>query len=344
MRYLNPTLVLGAAMFASTVSAQKQVPDEQPATLVSPVPAAPSPTTPPQPTYGYNAAETERIKAIKLRDEARARVMVVQSRMEKASFLGVSGSPPAAALQEQLKLPRGIGMVIEFVEPKSPAENAGLKVYDVLHKLDDQLIVNAHQLAVLVRMHKPGDEVALTLIHQSESRQIKVKLIEKEVMALDEKSPWGTPSVEWNPPESTAVRNGLRYLELQSGSANPNRLQVGTSVSAGDGILAVRTTDESGTTYLEQTKAGRRLSAVDKNGKVIFEGPVDTEEQRKALPPDLQEKLKRMPSGTAAPADSFPVHSYVPSIKRLFNKSDADVPATVDPQPEKDAPRERAAE
>jgi len=86
----------------------------------------------------------------------------VEGKTEKAAFLGVSGSPVMPALREQLKLPKGVGLVVEHVEPKSPAEEAGIKQYDVLHKIGDQLLVNAHQLAVLVRMHKPDEEVTLT--------------------------------------------------------------------------------------------------------------------------------------------------------------------------------------
>jgi hypothetical protein len=64
-------------------------------------------------------------------------VASVQPRMEKAAFLGVATSPAPDTLRAQLDLPRGVGLVVDFVEKDSPAEAAGLKVHDVLEKLDD---------------------------------------------------------------------------------------------------------------------------------------------------------------------------------------------------------------
>ena len=110
-------------------------------------------------------------------------------RRENAAFLGVSGSPVVPSLRAQLKLPAGIGMVVNAVEPKSPAEDAGIKQYDVIHKLDDQLVVNLPQLAVLVRMHKAGEQVTLTVIHEGTSKTIKVKLSEKDVAAMSDANP-----------------------------------------------------------------------------------------------------------------------------------------------------------
>ena len=138
-------------------------------------------------------------------------VLSADVKTEKAAFLGVSGSPLTPALREQLKLPTGVGMVIDFVESNSPAESAGLKQYDILHKLDNQLLINAHQLAVLVRMHKPGEEVSLTVIHQGQTKQIKAALIEKEVTALDDRNPWGVPPGPW---ENTSGKSMVTYRPL----------------------------------------------------------------------------------------------------------------------------------
>src|SRR5262245_19618935 len=71
---------------------------------------------------------------------------------EKAAFLGVVAVPVAPATREQIKLPKGIGLSVESVEKDSPAAQAGIMQYDVLQKLDDQWLVNGHQLAVVVRM------------------------------------------------------------------------------------------------------------------------------------------------------------------------------------------------
>lgn len=86
--------------------------------------------------------------------------------MVDAAFLGVTAAPVDLALGSQLRLPPGVGLVVNHVVDNSPAEAAGLRPHDVLFKLEDQLLINAEQLAVLVRTHDPGDSVQLTIIRR----------------------------------------------------------------------------------------------------------------------------------------------------------------------------------
>ena len=71
---------------------------------------------------------------------------------------GAGGSVSASAVQAAARH----GLVIKSTEKDGPAEQAGLQENDLITKLDDQWLVNSQQFGVLVRMHKPGDEVTLT--------------------------------------------------------------------------------------------------------------------------------------------------------------------------------------
>jgi hypothetical protein len=99
---------------------------------------------------------------------------------EKVAWLGVQVGKADETLREQLKLSRGAGLTVNEVVAKSPAEEAGLKQYDVLEKLDDQLLFNGEQLAGLVRSHKPGDKVALSIIRQGQAQKVEATLGETE--------------------------------------------------------------------------------------------------------------------------------------------------------------------
>ena len=103
----------------------------------------------------------------------------------KAAYLGVSASRLTPAMRSQLSLPAGVGLVVDVVDKDSPGAMAGLKQYDVLHKLNDQILVNLEQLSILVRTFKPGDEVTLTVIRQAKPTTLNAKLIEKEVDDLE---------------------------------------------------------------------------------------------------------------------------------------------------------------
>jgi hypothetical protein len=52
-----------------------------------------------------------------------------------------------------------------------------------------------------------------------------------------------------------------------------------------DGHCVTLTTDEEGR---------KHLTARDADGKVLFKGPVDTEEQRESLPQEIRQKLKKL--------------------------------------------------
>jgi hypothetical protein len=52
----------------------------------------------------------------------------------------------------------------------------------------------------------------------------------------------------------------------------------------------------------------RHLVVTDKDNQVLFDGPVETEEQRKALPADIAEKLEKYKEQFDQVKDSGPGH------------------------------------
>jgi len=109
---------------------------------------------------------------------------------EKVAWLGVQVEKADETVREQLKLGRA-GLSVHEVVAKSPAEETGLKQYDVLEKLDDQILFNGEQLAGLVRSHKPGDKVTLSIIRQGQPQKLEVTLGETEVTKTTESGDLG---------------------------------------------------------------------------------------------------------------------------------------------------------
>jgi PDZ domain len=103
---------------------------------------------------------------------------------EKGSYLGVSASPASAALRYQIGLKPGFGLVVDSVEPGSPAEDAGLKRFDILSKFDDQQLINADQFLVLVRSKSPGEALTLSVIREGKTVILNTKTVEKDVTPL----------------------------------------------------------------------------------------------------------------------------------------------------------------
>ena len=208
---------------------------------------------------------------------------------EKGAFLGISGAPVTGALREQLKLPRGVSLVVEHVQPKSAAEEAGVKRFDVLHKLDDQLLVNPHQLAVLVRTRKPGEEVKLTVIRGGESKVLNAKLTEAELEPLDEANVWGERPF-WGQRFQEAIRpeNQVR-LERPMGGAG-----VLTRVREKDGSEKVVSVDDRHTMIMTKQGGKDELRVLSRDGKELYRGPIDGDDNIQKLPEAVRTKARSL--------------------------------------------------
>ena len=57
-------------------------------------------------------------------------------------------------------LPRGFGVVVDYVAANSPAAAAGVQHNDIIRMLNDQIIVDPVQLGILVRSFADGTRSA----------------------------------------------------------------------------------------------------------------------------------------------------------------------------------------
>ena len=81
--------------------------------------------------------------------------------------------------QEQiLKVPSSVtdGVVVYSVNNATPAEQAGLKQYDVITKIDDTDISTTTDLQSALYKHKVGDTITVTFYRGKEEKQPKVVL------------------------------------------------------------------------------------------------------------------------------------------------------------------------
>lgn len=93
------------------------------------------------------------------------------------AWLGLQVSKPDPMLTAQVPaLPPGIGFVVRSVDDNGPAAEAGLREFDILWKIGDQMLVNEAQLAALLRLHGPGDEVTLAGFRAGKPTSFGVKL------------------------------------------------------------------------------------------------------------------------------------------------------------------------
>jgi hypothetical protein len=248
---------------------------------------------------------------------------------ENVAFLGVEASPAPAALAAQLGLAKGTGLVVGHVAPKSPADGV-LQQHDVLLKLDDQILIEPHQLSVLIRNHKEGDEVTITYLRGGKQATAKVKLAQHEVpkmSMMDGGAPrafaWasggagggagdnrfefhvgrpdGLEGEEWNRVLSLLQRS-RGVPDGPPGSVPPAaRIQIDHGNGPGYRAMQINTSnsnisysDDEGSLDLTMKDDVKTLVAKNAKGDEIFSGPVTTPEQRKTLPAGVRERLEKL--------------------------------------------------
>src|SRR5213080_2413423 len=97
------------------------------------------------------------------------------------TFLGVETSEVPSVLCDQLGLPKGFGLVVDYVVPDGPAAAAGVQQNDIIKMLNDQILTDPGQLSKLIRSYSEGTNVTLTVRRKGQERNITVKLAKKEV-------------------------------------------------------------------------------------------------------------------------------------------------------------------
>jgi hypothetical protein len=152
------TLAIVAALGLLPITGFTQTPPAPP----SP-PSQPIPPVPPVPPYKDKDKDKDRGPKVPV------------------TFLGVETSSVPRVVSEQLGLPKGFGLVVDYVVPDGPAAAAGVQQNDIIKMLNDQILMEPDQLAKLVRSYPEGTNVTLTILRKNAETKVTVKLGKKEV-------------------------------------------------------------------------------------------------------------------------------------------------------------------
>ncbi|HVJ46994.1 MAG TPA: PDZ domain-containing protein [Luteolibacter sp.] len=186
-------------------------------------------------------------------------------------------------------LPEGVGFIVTSVDTGGPAETVKLQPLDVVWKLGEQLLINEAQLATLLKMQKPGDEVNLSVFRGGQPLVIKLKLGDL---------PMG--------------RDGFRS-ELAETSILP---------SDGSPMRVVTFADRTATYSSDEGKAVLRregesyvLLITSPANSVIFEGDVSQKSGMEAVPANWQRRVWSLKRGLDhAPQEMVPVRQPRPRV------------------------------
>lgn len=236
--------------------------------------------------------------------------------MRAVPYMGVAVVPATPESLGGAGLPEGVGLTVMDVAADSPAEAAGLQRMDVLQKLDDQVLINREQLGTLVRMRGADARVTLRVFREGEPRELELTIgtirraaapagRERLRIAPGEDDGPAKPAVgseRWVTHNGDGAAPGLsdrtttqsRRLRLEALIDQVRRQPRENAARGGQLTHAIRINDGTHTLDIRTSGGDKQLRVTDAAGKLVFEGPINTADQRQAVPEDVRAKLDRL--------------------------------------------------
>src|SRR6516162_4048602 len=245
-------------------------------------------------------------------------------------YLGVETSQVPDVVSEQLGLAKGLGLVVEYVEPNSPAAAAGIQQNDILKMLNDQILIEPSQLRKLLQTFSEGADVTLTILRKGQEQKLTAKLTKKEVPQRRNLFPGGNHDWHWDFDETGDMGEQMQdlkeQLKEQLGDAQRGIIR-GAVTQAHEAARRARDdarraadelrifyeddgavkaskidlgkaqivfSDDKGELKLANVDGRKLLTVKDPQGKLLFSGPVETKEDIDKMPADVRERYNRL--------------------------------------------------
>src|SRR2546423_6847293 len=249
------------------------------------------------------------------------------------TYLGVDTSQVPTVVSEQLGLAKGFGLVVDYVEPNSPAATARVQQNDILKMLTDQILIEPSQLRKLLQTFPEGTDVTLTVLRKGQEQKLTVKLAKKEVSQRRGAFPGGNRDWHWDFDATGDLGEQMQDLKEQLKEQLKQQLgdQRGIireavtqaheaarrarddarraadelrifsddngAVKASQidlGKAQIVFSDDKGELKLANVDGRKLLTVKDPQGKLLFSGPVETKEDLDKMPADVRERDDRL--------------------------------------------------
>ncbi|HEU5247306.1 MAG TPA: PDZ domain-containing protein, partial [Candidatus Udaeobacter sp.] len=244
-------------------------------------------------------------------------------------FLGVETSQVPTVVSEQLGLAKGLGLVVEYVVPDSPAAAAGIQQNDILKMLNDQILIEPSQLRKLLQTFSDGTDVTLTILRKGQEQKVTVKLTKKERPQRHSPMPGDKHEWHWDfddvgdlgeqmqdlkeqlHEQLGAQRGVIRGAVMKAHEAarraredarraareirilsKDNGTLKATRIDLGKAQIVF--SDDKGEMKVENVDGKKIVTAKDPQGKLLFSGPVETKEDRDKMPADVRERYEKL--------------------------------------------------
>jgi hypothetical protein len=245
------------------------------------------------------------------------------------TYLGVDTSQVPTVVSDQLGLAKGFGLVVDYVEPNSPAATAGVQQNDILKMLNDQILIEPSQLRKLLQTLPEGSEVTLTVLRKGQEQKLTAKLARKEVPQRRSAFPGGNHDWHWDfdatgdfseqmqdlkeqlkeqlGDQRGIVREAVTQAHEAARRARDDARRAADQLRIffeDDGAVKASKidlgkaqivfSDDKGELKLANVDGRKLLTVKDPQGKLVFSGPVETKEDLDKMPADVRQRYDRL--------------------------------------------------
>lgn len=238
-----------------------------------------------------------------------------------SAFLGVVSGEMPEVLADQLSLKPGEGIVVRSLVPDGPAAKAGLAVNDIVTSVAGQPIGSPADISEKIQTHKPGEEIALGIIHKGKPGELKVMLgarpagmaaagprtldqmdldnlpkdladrvrdaIAGNIGAMDlqlDAAPGQMPDIDQ---AMRDMQKRMRDMKLRMRAAPaPDDATVQAHSSA-----TIRMKDNDGSVEVKTSDGSKEVTVRDAQDNVTWTGPWDTAQDKAAAPEDVRQRV-----------------------------------------------------
>jgi serine protease Do len=195
------------------------------------------------------------------------------------AWLGASGETVTAEIAKAMKLKRPIGVIINQIYAGGPADQAGLKVGDVLTAIDGKEVDDIQGVRFRIATLGVGEEATLTVLRDSKEETLTLMLAPppeapaREVTPMRGRSPLGGATIANMSP---ALAEEMQVDSLQKGvvitQVAPNSAASRIGIQPGDFIVSINGVKVSNVTEIkaELEKGAQRWQvAIRRGGRIM---------------------------------------------------------------------------
>jgi hypothetical protein len=216
------------------------------------------------------------------------------------------------------------GIVVRVLDPNGPAAKAGLAEHDVITRIGGHPVGSHADLVKQVQGHQAGDEIAIDLVHQGKPVTKSVTLTPRPDGGGVAVAPERMEDflLEGMPDDQAkrirdAIDRQLRAMggivpgaggmpemgdaveEAQKRMDEARKRMEGAMRQAPNGGFKIQSSaivrrDHEGSVKLKSVDGGKEASVSDLNGKELWSGPWDTEQDKAAAPPEIRARIDKL--------------------------------------------------